>query len=407
MRVLVLDSIHGGLEIARFLAERGHQVVTVDVYRGDPAVCAACAARDEYDILVAPVHLDPSNFLLRDLKVPAITHHQAVRWILGDYPVAPFIEITGARGKTTTAFALASLMKGKGVLHTTGGTYLYPERTLSDKKSITPASLIAPAIRASREQAWMIGEVSLGFTGAGDLGILTSPEDYTFAGGWKHALVEKLRSAMQMQELVLAPGVPPLPGAHLADDLAVCSGDVCRYHYGDIRGSFENPLLLTGAYRVPLMLAAAAAMVLDIDPAPLGDFSPLEGRLSVRKAGGSLVVDNSNSGVCAQTAIDAAEYARKLTGNEALVLVIGQAEHAVCEGFPPAEVARAIDVVRPSALVLVGKDYSDLEGSGCTRYLGDNPAVPVRHADTLQEAETLACTLAPGAGVVLSVKTWR
>jgi len=407
MRVLVLDSIHGGLEIARFLAERGHPVVTVDVYRGDPAVCAECAARDEYDLVVVPVHLDPSNLLLRGLKVPAITHHQAVRWILGDHPVSPFIEITGARGKTTTAFALASLMKGKGVLHSTGGTWLFPERTLSGKKSITPASLIAPAINASREQAWMIGEVSLGFTGAGDLGILTSPEDYVFAGGWKHALAEKLRSAMRMQELVLAPGVPELPGAHMADSLTSVKGETCRYRYGDIRGSFENPLLLTGAYRVPLMLAAAAAMVLDIDPSPLFEFAPLEGRLSVRKAGGSLVVDNSNSGACAQTAIDAADYARKITGNDALVLVIGQAEHAVCEGFPPAEVGRAIDSVHPSALVLVGKDYSDLAGSGFSRYLGDNPALPVRHADTLQEAETLARTLAPGAGVVLSVKTWR
>jgi hypothetical protein len=407
MRVLVLDSIHGGLEIAHFLAERGHQVVTLDVYRGDPAACAATGALGGYDLLITPVHLNPSNVLLRHQKIPAITHHQAVRWILGDHPVSPFIEITGARGKTTTAFALASLMKGTGVLHSTGGTFLFPKHTLLGKKSITPASLVAPAIRASLEKCWMIGEISLGFSGAGDLGILTSPEDYLFAGGWKHALVEKLRSAMQMPELVLAPGIPPLPGAHMADSLAPVKGDACSYHYRDIRGSFENPLLLTGAYRVPLMLAAAAAMLLDIDPAPLGAFLPLEGRLSVRKTGRSHVVDNANSGACAQTAVDAAEYARNITGNESLVLVIGQVEHAVCEGFPPAEVCRAIDAICPSALVLVGKDYSDLAGSGCSGYLRDNPAVPVCYAATLQEAETLACTLAPGAGVVLSVKTWR
>jgi hypothetical protein len=407
MRVLVLDSIHGGLEIARFLAERGHQVETLDVYRGDPAANAAIASHEEYDLLIAPVHLDPSNVLLRGAKIPCITHHQAVRWILGDTRVSPFVEITGALGKTTTAFALASLMPGKGLLHSTGGIFLYPERTLAGKKSITPASLVSPAIRASRDGYWMIGEVSLGFTGAGDLGILTSPEDYVFAGGWRHALGEKLRSAMQMQELVLAPGVPPLPGAHIAEELAPCSGDICRFRYGDIRGSFGNPLLLTEAYRVPLMLAAAAAMLLDIDPTALGTFSPLEGRLSVRESGGSLVVDNANSGACAMTAIDAAGYARALSGNEALVLVIGQAEHAVCEGFPPGEVGRAVDATRPSGLVLVGKDYSDLGGDGCSAYLRDTPSVPVRHAETLEEAEELACTLVPGAVVVLSVKTWR
>ncbi|MBP1927678.1 hypothetical protein J2741_000225 [Methanolinea mesophila] len=407
MRVLVLDSIHGGLVIARSLEDRGHRVETLDVYRGDPAENSAVASRGGWDLLVAPVHLDPSHPLLRELKVPCITHHQAVRWILGDHPVSPFVEITGARGKTTTAFALASLMHGEGILHSTGGTVRFPEGIRTGKTSITPASLIGPAMEASRERRWMIGEVSLGFTGAGDLGILTSPEDYVFAGGWKHAIEEKLRSAMQMRELVLAPGIPPLPGAHMADELATCGGDTCRYRYGDIRGTFENPLLRTGAYREPLMLAAAAAMIFDIDPAPLAGFAPLAGRLSVRKAGGSLVVDNANSGACARTAIDAAEYARSLTGDDPLVLVIGQAEHAVCEGFPPVEVGRAVDAVRPSALVLVGNDYSDLAGQGCSGYLRETPAVPVRYAETLEAAEALARTLVPGAAVVLSVKTWR
>ncbi len=62
---------------------------------------------------------------------PVISHHEAVRQLLGKNTPEPMIEITGARGKTTTAHALAFLMEGPGILHTSTGTYQLPGKEVA------------------------------------------------------------------------------------------------------------------------------------------------------------------------------------------------------------------------------------------------------------------------------------
>ena len=69
-----------------------------------------------YDLLVAPVHLDPGYPLLSTIQAPRITHHLAVRMLLAGKTPRPMIEVTGARGKTTTAHAIAHGLEGPGVL---------------------------------------------------------------------------------------------------------------------------------------------------------------------------------------------------------------------------------------------------------------------------------------------------
>ena len=105
MHVLVLDTIHGGEDIAEALRQRGDTVDAVDVYRGT-GVPESVAASRRYDLVTAPVHLIPSHPLLA--KSPVKTHHEMVRELV--VPPRISVEITGARGKTTTAFALAHLM---------------------------------------------------------------------------------------------------------------------------------------------------------------------------------------------------------------------------------------------------------------------------------------------------------
>ena len=114
------------------------------------------------------------------------------------------IEITGAQGKTTTAHALAHLLTGPGVLHTSTGTYEMPEKRLIFKKSITPASVLDAAQKAVSMRGWLIAEESLGVTGAGDLAIITSPDDYLCAAGKKSALKEKAASAQKSRRLLMA-----------------------------------------------------------------------------------------------------------------------------------------------------------------------------------------------------------
>lgn len=395
MRVLVIDTIHGGLDIARYLNGKGHFTDTVDIYLGKSGIDAATAASRDYDLAVVPVHLDPAHPLVRSLSIPSITHHDAVRWILGKDRPRPFVEITGARGKTTTACALAHTMDGPGILHTSMGTYRFPGKELLFRKSITPASVLPAAAVAFRENGWLISEVSLGCTGAGDYGIITSGEDYLFAGGKRHALAEKVRSAGRMPRLLVAPGVDA-PGAVRVESAALVQGGSCRYHCTGGDGTFSSPLLSLQGYRIPLMLAAAAGCELSADPRKLSSFPAIPGRMSVSSESGIRIIDNANSGTNAQTTIDAGEYARKISGTDEITLVIGQEAGAVCEGFPSDEIMAAVSRIRPARLILVGD-------AG----IGECAGIPVTRAGTLADGTAIARSMTKQGSIVLSVKCWR
>lgn len=382
MKILVLDTIHGGAALAEALERAGHAVDMVDVYRGREGIPAAEAARRRYDLVAAPVHLDPGHPLL-EAAPRRVTHHEAVRMLLSGNRPALMIEITGARGKTTTATALAAVLPGPGVLHTSMGTVRYPEGTTLWKRSITPASVLPAAAEAVRIGGWLIAEESLGVTGAGDLAILTSTGDYRIAAGKRRALEEKIRSMSGCAE-VLTPA--------RADLIAAVTGTSCRYRWEGIEGTFENPLLALPGYRTPIQMAAAAACLLGADPAALAAFSPLEGRMAVARRDGKVIVDNASSGACRETAVAAAAYARTLAGGGPLTLVIGTEGQTICEGFPADEVRRAIEEICPDRVVLVG-DYPGVEG------------IP---AGDLAEGAGIAEEIATdGGAVVLAVKTWR
>ncbi|MCM2466218.1 coenzyme F430 synthase [Methanoculleus oceani] len=384
MRILVLDTIHGGAELAGALRGAGHEADEVDVYRGKAGTSIEEALVRTYDLVTAPVHLDPDHPLLRR-HGPAVSHHEMVQRVLEERLPHPFIEITGARGKTTTAHALASLLPGPGILHTSTGTYRYPERELLWKKSITPASLIAAAHEAERIGGWLVAEESLGVTGAGDVAVLTSTEDYPIAAGKKQAIAEKCRLLSRARRIVLPPGID-LPGATAADGMVSFEGQTCRFSGNGISGAFANPLCTLAGYRTPLMLAAATACVLGVDPSPLGRFAALPGRMAARREGDLLILDNANSGTNIATTVEAARYARELSGNGPLTIVIGEEARAVCEGFSAEDVRRTVAAIEPAATVYVGEGHP---------------------AATIDAGLAIARSITPAGAIVLAVKTWR
>ena len=384
MRGLVLDTIPGGADLAAALRDAGHEADEVDVYRGKTGISLEEALVRTYDLVTAPVHLDPDHLLLRR-HGPAVSHHEAVKWVLDERLPHPFIEITGARGKTTAAHALAALLPGPGVLHTSTGTYRYPERERLWKRSITPASLIAAVREADRIGGWLVAEESLGVPGAGDVAVLTSPEDYPVAAGKKHAITEKCRLLSRARRIVLPDGID-LPGGVMADEVVSFEGRVCRYAGFGVAGTFTNPLCTLAGYRTPLALAAATACLLGIDPSPLGRFSALPGRMAARWERGLLILDNANSGTNAATTIEAARYARELAGGAPLTLVIGEEARAICEGFSTEDIRRTVTAVGPTATVYVG------EGQAAT---------------TLEAGLDAARRITPAGAIVLAVKTWR
>lgn len=440
MEILVLDTIHGGTELAEELERSGHRADAVDVYRGEQGISPGEAMSRRYDLLVAPVHLDPDHPLLRDIAAPRVTHHLAVRMLLAGKAPRPMVEVTGARGKTTTAHAIAHalggpgiplqrgpiptpegplppwtggagsrllppgrsrLPAGPGILHTSRGAFRYPERALLWRRSITPASVVPAAMEATGMGGWLVAEESLGVSGAGDLAVLTSGEDYRIAAGKRSALAAKLESMRDAPAVVVPPGVR-FDHPHLVDSGECVSwdGDRCTYDHNGIRGEFRNPLGELPAYQSPLSLAVAALCTLGRDPGGLAGFTGVEGRLSAEERDGVFVVDNSNSGTTADTTEAAASYARALSSGGWITLVIGEEDRTVCEGFPPEAISSSIRRIHPDRVILVGERGRSVRPEGFGRR--------VAFADTLEAARGLALKGTPGGGaVVLSVKTWR
>ncbi|MBP2132222.1 UDP-N-acetylmuramyl pentapeptide synthase [Methanomicrobium sp. W14] len=403
MYILVLDTIHGGEEIALHLKKAGHKCDTVDVYRHEKGVSEEFALKQHYDLIIAPVHLNPGYSLLDSPGAPVITHHQAVSMIIGDRKPTLSVEITGARGKTTTAFALAHVLKGKGkgILHTSKGTFRIPEQEIIDNTSITPASAIFPALLAYEENRWLIAEESLGVCGFSTLCILTSSEDYKFAGNTKSALLEKVKTLEKCKNVLLAPGAGELPKNALhAEEFASVRDDVCTYEYEGVKGSFKNPLLRVKGYREAITTAAAAGCILGANSKKLEDFMPVEGRMSFSRTGGRLVVDNSNSGVNKMTAVTAASFAEKMTDKKEITLVIGVEKENICEGFSPEDVISAIRRIKPKKVVIVGDSLRCIkpEDIGC---------IPAEYEKSLEEGKFKALNNGSENSIVLCVKTWR
>jgi hypothetical protein len=406
MHILVLDTIHGGKAISDAFAARGDEVDLVDVYRGESAVDVKTALSRTYDLIAAPVHLDPDHPLLKRAISPVITHHEAVRQLLGDDIPEPMVEITGSRGKTTTAHALASLMPGKGILHTSTGTFRFPEKNWISRSSITPGSVLAAVKQAREIHGWLIVEESLGVTGAGSLAIITSEEDYFFAAGKKCAIKAKIASAKHCCRLLLAERIRAdyHDGVVHIEDVASCEGTECTITLDGGAHRFTNPLLGLAAYHDAMILAATAALMMGIDPAPLTSFAALTGRMSVSYEGAHLIVDNANSGTNFLTTIDAARYARSTSGLQEITLVIGQQEGdgAVCEGFAPDQILAAVETIHPVLLIWVGR-FPD---PGTEEYVRLGPLLTA-HVPTLEAGFTLAKQKTVQGSIVLAVKTWR
>ena len=398
MDLLVLDTIHGGALLGDELALRGHRVETVDVYRGT----GAQPDPDGFDFVIAPVHLDPAHPLLAGAGDRLVSHHEAVRRCLAGHRPRALVEVTGARGKTTTAFALAETMTGTGLLHTSAGTFLYPERRLLRRRSITPAEVLPVARAAAALGGWCVVEESLGVTGAGDLAVLTSGDDYACAAGARSALACKLASAARAPRLLVTDGVETdHPALFRSEDLAPCGAGTCA----GPAGAISNPLAVLPAYRNAIQLAAAAAGLLGSDPSRLAAMGPVPGRLAARSDAGRTIVDDANSGTTRLTACEAAAYARVLAPGSPISLVIGEEYRAVCDGFPPADIATAVVDVDPGLAVIVGPPalraaaLEELRERGWTGLHLE--------AGTL-DAGRMAAIGAGGEGpVVLAVKTWR
>lgn len=221
---VVIDLTHGGVKIAVSLAKKGKVVHAIDIYNTLKGIDEKML--DVYGVnvieledlgnfkgevcVIAPVHLPLGENEIKnynpDLKYTFLTHHEAVAEILKGWgDDIPKIEVTGVKGKTSSAFMLKEIIIDENPLILTSlGAILYDEGNelvLKRNISITPANIkesvdlaykvanpickIAEGEVVSenvKKYSSAIFESSLGVTGIGDVGLLTNiAEDYSIA----------------------------------------------------------------------------------------------------------------------------------------------------------------------------------------------------------------------------------
>jgi len=220
-KIAVLDLTHGGIPIAKKLASLGNDVSGVDVYGTvDPALLGEleenygirCSKAplpiSEFDLLVAPVHLDPAYSMLAQAASEGkkiVSHHEIAGEILKkDQRLSgiKIVEVTGVKAKTSTASLLADMLsrKFKVVLHTSRGLEVWEEGSPSlihRGLSITPGSILTAvekSLDAGIKPEFFIFEISIGGTGTADMGILTTlSPDYRIANNTSLASDAKLQ----------------------------------------------------------------------------------------------------------------------------------------------------------------------------------------------------------------------
>lgn len=359
--VAVLDSIHGAGIIAARLRDLGIDAEALEVYHNSHEM-------ERFSLVVAPVHLSPQNRSLSDarrLGKRIISHHRAVGIILGEREFKA-VEMTGTRGKTTTALLLALMLSHdiRVISHTTSGIELWSRGKRSlirSGLSITPGNLIAAHQVASHERAdVLVSEVSLGGTGAFDIGVITSlAGDYLIAGGSMWASTAKL----QMLSLTD-------PNARIvANTDAKLSADITFGYGGDVRlrrrsveirgESFPFSLgeALDPTYSDGIAGALAAAISIGVDVRnaidALDGFEGFQGRMTRYQLDGVRVIDNSNSGL----KVSGIERALDLASGDRVCLVAGEDAESVCEGLDIDALVRIIESRRDEIdeLVLVGR----------------------------------------------------
>ncbi|MFA4955396.1 MAG: coenzyme F430 synthase [Candidatus Methanoperedens sp.] len=463
-KIAVLDLTHGGAVIARKLTKIAGSVTGIDVYKTltpeslneleNDRIKTSTQPLDplDFDIIIAPVHLDPGYPMLAGAatrNIPIISHHQAVGQILSTYDLKHkiLIELTGTKAKTSTAILLADIlsMKKKVISHTSRGLEDRSTGKIIKKGlSITPASILTAldAVNDARiDFDVFIAEVSIGGTGYADSGIITTiANDYKIANNTKLASDSKRRMILDAKpgsKLVVNNDALRFFGACRRDIEVISFTDsvnaTCNVYFEDLEkngvtiayflGKEHGKIHITEAhdyditsYKTAFVCATAAALALGIDSdtiekAFLG-FKGAQGRMTKKSIDGRTLIDNSNSGMDIRTAQKALKYAQE--EGERIVMVLGEEAKEVCEGLDPSGVERFINdhLNDLGALVLVGERMKplarDSKDSIDARDSIDAKDTKIYYAGDLPDGIALAKSLTKEKDIILScVKCFR
>ena len=450
-RILVLDPIHGAEVIAGALKELGKEVDIFNPYR-EPSFRGDL----NYDLVIAPVHLNPHFEIMKQVlnaHIPLINHHEAVKELVSLnnlFSGLHVIEITGTVKKTTTCELIYQLLRDRKniIMHTSSGTRYKPKSADGGEVKLprlsgTPANVLKVMLMArdmDLNPEIAIFEISLGLTGSGDVGVITSLEDdYMIAGATKAASAAKMASIKNCDGIIVHPGLRLSSVVHDKSNSNSNS-------YGDrgenlriegVRAVFNKLRTIDGKvisgslnfapfkwrigsdyYRSCLEAALCAVLSLGIAPEELNteEITAVTGRMQVEALKGRILIDNSNSGTklkFVSELVDAASHLRPYPSERArgekqkqmkqMILIIGEDSPYVCEGINVDELKEVVEMANGRSvfkqIIIVGDRF---------QAEAEFASASVSFASDLDTALNNAIDVSGEGDVIISnVKTWR
>ncbi|HDS46195.1 MAG TPA: hypothetical protein ENN68_08975 [Methanomicrobia archaeon] len=431
-KILVLDPIHGAEVIAEELEKMGKEAEIFNPYRE-----SSYTNRMDHDVIISPVHLNPNFEIVKQAltnDIPFMTHHEAVNEIAtikNLFEGIEVIEVTGTIGKTSTCELIYQLVRNKRVLlHTSSSTrFVSPDGTqIFPRLGGTPANVLK-VMELMRQ--WnltadtAVFEISLGLTGIGSVGVITSlTEDYMIAGGTKAAAAVKIASIQNFNGsgIIVHPGAPltVTPGGIPAsENVFGCEGANLwvdgtenKVVYNNLRtltrGVINGELpfypresyvsIIRDFYRVPLEAAFCAVLSLGIAPDDITtEVSPVAGRMKLEMLKGRFLIDNSNSGTKLKFLGEITESASRLS--EKMILIAGEDSSYVCEGVPVEELKKVVEKRSADfvSIILVGEQF---RGKISGENISFSPHLDTALEKAVRESEE-------GFVILSNVKTWR
>jgi hypothetical protein len=429
-KILVLDPIHGAEVIAEELNKLGKEAEIYNPYRE-----SAYTNRMDHDLIISPVHLNPNFEIVKNAlanNIPFMTHHEAVNEIAtikNLFDGIHVVEVTGTIGKTSTCELIYQLVRNKRVLlHTSSSTRFVSrdDTQIFPRLGGTPANLLK-VMGLTRERNLKpeiaVFEVSLGLTGIGDVGVITSvKEDYRIAGGTKDASAVKKASTTYSggRSILVHPGLS-LPRSNGRENIfgdrdgnLWIEGTENKVIYNRLRtitGDFISgeiafkpfdsySYLSTEFYRAPLEAAFCAVLSLGIAPGEINtDVSPVVGRMKLEKLKGRFLIDNSNSGTKLKFLGEITEMARRIAESEKMILIIGEESEYVCEGVKVEELKKVVEQRASDfhEIIIVGAGFNQqIKGKNVFFSPHLNAALEKAISDSEE-----------GFAIISNVKIWR
>lgn len=415
MNNLVIDMTHGGVKIAVSLAKNGRNVLAYDIYNTLNIIDRKML--EVYDVwllndlselqkyrgemrIIYPVHLPLTHDEIcennPELKYSFATHHEIVRELLEGWgDDIPTVEITGVKGKTSSAFMLKEILIDENPLVLSSlGALLYEdgnEIVLKKDISITPANIkesidlaykianpickIADGIVESenlRKYSSAIFESSLGASGIGDVGLLTNiSENY-------HIAQNRLTASEAKKQVFKCPVVvcnkesldmyysdithPKINTFSINDNEANLYADNVSYSldkteitvkYSDVKtindeilnGTMTVKTFAPGRHHVSNVLGVIlTSLALEIDEDKiirgLDNFNGITGRTTKRSNGDFVVIEEINPGINT----DAIRQSVEMIGNlDDWYVAIGGDYGITCEEIDEIKVSKYLE----------------------------------------------------------------